>query len=550
VRAKNDVGAQRAEGGPVREAPTPSIVSRVRGCAPAAALAAVALIAYAPAFTNGFVWDDHGIVETNPDTRDLGALPRVLLSPDEFPPYYRPLNRASYLVDYQLFGMDPRGFHAVNVALHVATVLALYALGRRLFRSRGPAVVGALLLAIHPVHAEAVNFVAARNNILAALFTVVSFVLLIDAHERESRARSLASGAALFLGLLSKEPAVMVLPVMAAWLLFPRAFGRERRERLAWLVPHVVACGLYLVMRYVSLGGLAGASPPAAATASLGARLATNLYTVPRYLSLLVVPRDLSIFHAIPAALPVASLVAAWVLLLAALAYFVARPAPASTVGWLWFWLKLLPIANLVAIPTTSLVAERYFYLPGIGLWLVVADACRRAAGRVAWRPIAAIGGIAAAALVAATFVRSLDWHDDRALATSAIRAEPAAAEAHFNLGVVLKDAGDLAGARREWEVTLRLDPNHARALVQRGTASAVGGDLRSAEDDLTRAIAMEHDIALAHFNLARVYELTGRPARAADEYREFLELSRAPSDAPFVARAEERLATLRGPPR
>jgi hypothetical protein len=510
----------------------------------AAILVAAALLAYGSSLRNGFVWDDEAIVVTNPDTRDIGSLPRVVLSPDEFPPYYRPLTRASFLFDYQLFGMEPLGFHAVNVLIHVGAVIALWALGLRIFASRPPAFVAAFLLAVHPVNAEAVNFITGRNNSFATLFALVALVLLIDAARSRSWRLSIASGVAFFLGLLAKEPAIMVLPIMVAWLTLPRAFGREGRGSLALLAPHAAGCAAYAVMRYVALGGFAG-SMPARGGDGLFARILLNAYTVPRSLSLIVFPRNLAIFHPIPAAFPVAMLVVGWIAIAATSLYLLARPAPGSMFGLLWFGLNLLPIANIVAIPTTSLVSERYLYAPAIGLWLITADLCRRLAQRVSWRWVAAPCCVVALALLVTAWERTRDWHDDLALATSAVRAEPMSAEAHFNLGVVLKDAGDLGRARNEWEVTLRIDPSHARALVQRGTASAVTGDLHGAEDDLTRAIAIDRDISLAHFNLARVYELTNRRSKALQEYAEFLSSSRSPREAPFAARARERVAAL-----
>jgi len=515
-----------------------------RTAAAAVALAAVALVAYGPSLFNGFVWDDEAIIVTNPDTRDIGSLPRVVLSPDEFPPYYRPLTRASFLLDYQLFGMDPHGFHAINVLIHVGAVLALWALGLRLFETRGPAFLAALLLAVHPVNAEAVNFITGRNNALAALFALLAVVLLIDADRRKSWALSCASGTAFFLGLLAKEPAAVALPVMIAWLAFPRAFGRERRGNIVQLAPHAFACAAYAVMRYVALGGFVG-STQASGGGDLAARILLNGYTIPRFLSLTFFPRDLTIFHPIPAAFPVPLLVLGWAAIGAATFYVLARPAPASTFGLLWFALNLLPIANIVAIPSTTLIAERYLYAPAIGLWLIAAEISRRLARRVGWRPVMAACFVAGVALLVVAWARTRDWHDDFTLATNAVRAEPTSTEAHFNLGVVLKDRGDLHGARGEWDTTLRLDPTHARALVQRGTASAVAGDLHTAEDDLLRGIAIDRDIAIGHFNLARIYELTDRRSGAIREYSEFLSTSRSPREAPLVARARERVAAL-----
>jgi hypothetical protein len=130
-------------------------------------VAAAALAAHGGDVRNGFVWDDEPIVVESPVTRNVSRLGEALLTPDEVKPYYRPLNRASYLLDHRLAGLDPRWFHLVNVLVHAASALALYAVGRRLFARCGPALLAALLLAVHPIHVEAVAFVSARNDLLA-----------------------------------------------------------------------------------------------------------------------------------------------------------------------------------------------------------------------------------------------------------------------------------------------------------------------------------------------------------------------------------------------
>jgi protein O-mannosyl-transferase len=518
---------------------------------PAAALIAITITIYAQSLGNGFVWDDEQIIVSNPETRDLSALGTVLLSPDEFPPYYRPLNRASYLIDYHLFGMDARGFHAVSLLIHATTVLALYALGRCVFETRAPAFAAALLLAIHPVNVEAVEFISGRNNLLALLFAILSVTLLIHGRRRPSPGLAIASGVAFFLGMLSKESAFMALPFMAAWLAFPKIWGdsRDRQPRLAWLAPHAVALAIYLVARAVALGAVVGSAPSSVAGGGAGlvSRLVTNVYTVPRYLALVLFPRDLAIFHVVPSSWPVAALVIAWVLIGTTVAYFFVRPSTAATAGLIWFALSLVPIANLVPVPTTSLIAERYFYAPAVGLWLLVAEGLRRTALRIGWRATVAVAAVLAVALSVRTVQRARDWHDDLALATSAVRAEPAAPEAYYNLGVVLKDAGDLQGARREWGAALKLDASHARALTQLATADAVEGNLLSAETNLRRALALDPTIAIAHYNLGRIYDLGGQPMQAVAEYEAFLRHASGRVETAFVVRAQGRVAAIRG---
>ncbi|HEX9049692.1 MAG TPA: tetratricopeptide repeat protein [Anaeromyxobacter sp.] len=512
--------------------------------APWLALLLLVAAAHGGTLADGFVWDDAKIIVENPATRDLSRIGEVVLSPDQVRPYYRPLNRASYLVDHALFGMDARAFHAVNLLVHAASVLLLFALARRLLGATWTAFLAASLLAVHPIHGEAVAFVSARNSLLALAFALAALLLFVDATRTRSRALAWLSGGAFFLGLASKEQAAMVLPVAAAWLFLPGT-GAAWRGWRAWraLVPHVCALGVYLVLRSIALGAPVGAAP---AAQGLLARLAPDAWVMPRYLWLTLWPARLTIFHvASPPSgvLEILATAATWLAVAAAVAVLVRRPALASTVGLVWLAANLVPIANVVPLAATTPLAERFFHAPAVGIWLVVADAARRlAAGGGARRAIVlACSAVALVALAGRSAARTRDWHDDLALARAAVSAEPRAVGAWFDLGVALKNAGDLAGAERAWRAALSVDPRHAGTLTQLGTAAAVRGDYAQAETLLRAAIEADPELATAHLNLARVYDRTGRQAEALREYEAGLALIDRPEERQPAAVARVR---------
>ena len=507
---------------------------------PALLLVAVVVAVHGNAIQNGFVWDDKFIVVDNPDTRDLSRLPDVLLSPDEMKPYYRPLTRASFLVDYRVFGLNPRAYHLVNLVLHAAAVLLLYALGLRLFGARPPALVAALLLAVHPIHSEAVAFVSARNNIFALCFALLALLLFIDAAERRSQARAALSAVALLFAMLAKEPGLMALPVLALWLLVPALPGSKagpRRWRL--LLPHAAAVALYFGLRTAALGApvaSAGVLP------GLWTRLAQNYYVLPRYLLLALFPRDLGPYHEVPANyatlwwLPLI-----WTAIALTVVLVARRPSTAAVLGLLWLAMNLAPIVNIVPIPSTSM-AERFFYIPAAGLWLLVADLARRASARIGARAFAAVGVVAAVALGLRTSRRDRDWRDDVTLFRSAIAAEPASLTAHFNYGNALKDKGAFAEARQQWQAALAIDPQDPGTHAQLGTLAAVGGDYGAAERHYRIALRGDGSLSEAHLNLARICERSGRTQEAREHYLA------AALDPTFSEQARSRLQALAWP--
>jgi len=452
----------------------------------AVVVAVAALAVYAGTLTAGYVWDDEAIVVG--EQRGLAA---VLLSPDEVAPYYRPLARASFLLDRDVLGLDPRGSHAANVLLHAGCALLLFLLARGLFRAEAPALMAALLLAVHPIHAEAVAFVTARNNLLALFFCLGSLLLF-------RRGRDVLSAGATFLALCSKEQGAVAIPLITACALFPRAFTGEEVPR-SWrrLVPQGMALAAYLVLRTVALQG-------APAMDGFGAGILSSASGIATFLRLALWPADLTIFH--PQPVPSWGDLIPWLALGGLVGWLLRRPSPAARFGALWLLCGLLPLTNLIPIPSAT-VAERYVYAVLPGLWILVAEALSRVPKRIAW-PVAAI---VLTACSARTLSRTRDWKDDVTLARSAVAVDRGSAPARYNLGVALKDAGDLPGAEREWREALRLRPDDAQTLTQLGTAAAVRGDLVAAEALFRRALAIRPDLTMAAQNLAVICERTGR---------------------------------------
>ena len=527
------------------------MISPARRAALALAVAAAALAAHGGALANGFVWDDEAVVVGNPATRDLRALPRVLMSPDERPPYYRPLNRAAYLVDHAVFGMDPRGFHAVGLALHALASALLTLLALRLLGDAWASALAGLVLAVHPIACEAVSFVTARNNLFALAFSLAAWLAFARAVESRSRAWAALSGTAFLLGLFSKEPAAMLLPLLAGWMMLPDEVnplaGERFIRRVRWLLPHVAALAVYLVLRGIALSGAPVPVDPA--PPGITARVSALGWIVPTYLRLLVWPDALTVFH--PAvgphgALAWTSVAVAWTGLASVVAVQVRRPTMAGMLGMLWAALTLLPASGLVAIPASP-VAERFAYLPLAGVALVAGDLALRAV-----RPgLPRLALDVAAALVFALLAvrardRTRDWHDDVALFTSAARVNPASRDAWFDLGVAQKDAGDLAGARASWTSALRLVPRDAEAHSQLGTLEAVEGHDAAAEAHLRAALAERPELDQARYNLALILEREGRTAEAMAEYAAVaVRTSRADLATKAAARVRD-LAALR----
>ncbi|MEI6208109.1 MAG: tetratricopeptide repeat protein [Desulfuromonadales bacterium] len=516
-------------------------------------LAVATLLVYAVSFFNGFVLDDEIIIVNNPQTLSLRNVPDVLLAPDVVKPYYRPLNRATYLFDYQVAGLNPAWYHGVNIVIHLGNVLLLYLVCRRFLPDRNTALIVALLFAVHPANTEAVNFISARNTLLALFFSLASLLAFVNAREKQLR-WPLLSAMLFFCALLSKETGFMLIAVIALYCLIP--LPEEKDEQRSWpvrlspLAPFLFVTLVYFVMRSYSLQGIMGTTTPA--DENLVSRLAHNYYIIPQYIGLLLFPTDLTLFHNVPKGglLTYPWYFATWLALLAIIALMVRSRNRTALFGLAWFVINYAPIANIVPIPS-EIITERYLYLPAVGFFIAFGSLlswlCSRGGNKqLFWGGLTVV----VVACAASTVHRNLDWKNALSLFSSGARNNPGSPAAHYNLGTAFREVGDLVSARKEWEKTLTLDPNYADALAQMGTLSAIQGDMNKAEEYYIASLkappgVTDRDKAMAHYNLGKIYEKWSQPQRALLHYQEFI--AKVPiTYLEYKPDAEQRIARLR----
>ena len=493
-------------------------------------LAAATLLVYSVTLFNKFVQDDEVIIVNNPQTLSLRNVPEVMLAPDIIKPYYRPLSRATYLLDYRIAGMNPAWYHGVNVLIHLGNVILLYMVCIRLLPDKAAALVAALIFAVHPANSEAVNFISARNTLLALFFSLASFLAFLEARGMGKRL-PLLSALFFFCGLLSKETAFMLVGVIALCT-FVSLHGGEKRmrmpERIFFLLPYLVSTVLYFMMRYYSLQGIMGTPLPADGVFS---RLALNYHVIPQYLGLLLFPVDLTVFHKVPQGglLTPHWILPAWLSLLSAVGLVVRSRNRIALFGLAWIIINFAPISNIVPIPS-ALITERYMYMPAAGFFIVLGVLFSwihsRGKNKQALWGITAVVVMACAVL---TIQRNLNWKNDLALFSSGAKNDPMSTEAHYNLGTAYRESGDLQSARREWEKTLAIDPKYADALTQMGTLAAIQGDFPMAERYYLAALKAppgmsDPEKSMAYYNLGKIYEKQHKPSRALQQYRRFLE--------------------------
>ena len=392
-----------------------------------AVIALAVALSYANSLQGPFVIDDQAAIVQNEQIRVLSRLGDVLLPESESPVAGRPLVNLSFALNYAAGGLDVRGYHAVNIALHLACALLAFGLIRRtleLERLRrhfdGSAInlafAAALLWAVHPLNSEVVDYLTQRSESLMAAFYLSTMYAanraLTEPRKRAWQALAVVSCA---LGMLCKE-SMATAPVMV--VLYDRVFAFDSwrdavRNRLLLYVALAATCLIFVA---IILGGARSGVAGFSSGVSPWTYLLNQTMVIAHYLRLSFWPKGLVVFYGWPAPLTFGDVVPYAILILALIAVTIAALARAPAVGFLgaWFFLTLAPASSVVPV-ATEVGAERRMYLPLLALvMLTVAGAHAAWKHRPAIRtldlvPMLALVGVAGA-LAAATVARNREY--------------------------------------------------------------------------------------------------------------------------------------------
>lgn len=504
-------------------------------------LLAVVAAVYANSLRNEFLFDDlETIVELQAPggSGPFGPLLGLLSGRGA----YRPIRSASYALDYAVSGLEPWGYHLVNIALHAGSAVLVFLIARGLFDRVPAALLAALVFAVHPIQTDAVTYLSGRRDVLSGLFVLGGFYAFLR-YRGTGRPAFLALAILLYpLAFLSKESGIILPLLWAGYDIYRRlrehhpgggvggsvrailnsAWATAREGRRLYL-PLVVLAGGFAV--YVLLF-VRGTWQQSYHGGSLAMTLLTMSRVVLHYLGLLVFPLSLNAdysYNAFPVTTTWTDPRALFALLvMAGLAYgwliLVAR-RPLAAFGGAWFALALLPVSQIV--PHHELMAEHYLYVPSVGFALLIVGLLDPVLAEA--RPARVLYGAAGLVLVLLslrTVMRNTEWRDDLTLWRTTVQTAPQSARARNNLGAAYLRRGELILAQAELEAATRIKPDFSTAHGNLGKLHLDRGELASARNALETAIMLKPSEMIPRLWLGAVLLREGREAEAEAQFQ------------------------------
>ncbi|MEI6681618.1 MAG: tetratricopeptide repeat protein [Bacteroidota bacterium] len=489
----------------------------------------LAIVAFIPVFKAGFVnWDDGDYVTSAGAVKLLGNFRAILTTPVQG--NFHPLTMLSLALNFAVSGLDATSYHVVNLLLHLLNVLLVFYFAWLLTgKQRWTAFITALLFAIHPLHVESVAWVAERKDVLYTFFFLAALIRYLKYLEKRTLA-GLAAVVGLFILSLLSKPAAIIFPVV----LLAIDYYYNRLSKATAYVEKIPFLLLSLVFGILTLYGqsMTGAIRY---TALIPAhfKLFFGFYGTLMYLYKSIVPLNLCTFYpypAINAALPAIYYLSALAMIVVGVLFFIAfRKNRLVIFSGLFFIVNLALVLQFYPVGS-AVMADRYTYLPLIGLFLVAGHYFQRRVDRTSGRPALpamALLILVSVGLVILTYRQAATWENSAALWDQAIRAEPSS-KAYTNRGVLYQKAGQKDNALQMFTEAIKLNKAEKDALINRG-------DLYFADKNYSLAIA-DYNECLAVYpgeqqsiqNRGAAYAATGKTGLALEDMNLALKLNPA----------------------
>jgi Flp pilus assembly protein TadD len=511
-------------------------------------LAVMTLGIYAQVIGHQFITlDDDGYIKENAMVNRGVTLAGVAWAFTTFDQgNWHPLTWIAHMIDSQLFGMNAGGHLLVNALIHVANTLLVFWFLLRTTHARWPSALVGALFALHPLHVESVAWAAERKDTLSTFFGLLSLIAYTRYTEAPSIRRYAWTAIMLALGLLAKPMLVtwpFVMLLLDYWPL--RRFDLTSSEKVTTKVWPLLREKLPLFALVASSAVITSLAQSHGGTVRtfqefpIALRLTNALASYVKYVLVTFWPNDLAVYYPYTTAgTPAWQIICAAFLLIGitALCFFQRKIRPYLVVGWLWFLGTLVPVIGIVQVGGQTM-ADRYFYIPSIGLFIVIAFGLTDVARNWGVAPSLRTGTAIAVLLILATLTNAQihRWSDSFTLFKHTLAVTPPNLMIENNLGSALSRSGLHDEAAAHFEKALQIMPAHYEpllydALLNMGISRFYQNRLPEAIEYCQSALRVRPNAPKAHDLLGMALAMQGHGEAALDEMRHAAEL--APNDA------------------
>jgi len=460
-----------------------------------------------------------------------------------------PLTWISFMFDCQLFGPNPGWMHIINLLLHLANTLLLFAILKKITAAVWPSAFVAAAFALHPMHVESVAWIAERKDVLSTLFLLLTLTAYLSYVRHKSLFSYILAVMLFGLGILAK-PMLVTLPFILLLLDYwplnrfvsstVKTSGRQFRKSapapnkrsiinrlIIEKIPFFVLSAVSSVITFFvqqSSGAVADIN-----IFPLQSRVANAFLSYAKYIGKMFWPQDLAIFYPYDA-----RTIQSWQIVLCALLLIVVsvltirfgRKQKYLFVGWLWFVVTLIPVIGLIQSGSQAW-ADRYTYISYIGLFIMIAWGVPELLSKWPYRKIAI--GISMVVVLTALGIsagrQAIYWNNSSTLFLHALKVTSGNYVAHDCLGDDLREHGKTALAIEQFTKSLQIKPSYADAVNGIGMALYDEGDLKQAIEYFQKALQLKPDSPSAHNNLGFALQKQGKLNEAATHFTQAVQI-------------------------
>jgi len=461
---------------------------------------------------------------------------------------WHPLTSLSLMVDHDIYGLNAGGYHFTNLFFHLINTLLLFLLLNKMTGSFYRSFFVAALFGLHPMHVESVAWISARKDVLSAFFWLLTIWAYFSYAKHPGIKRYVLVVLIYILGLMSK-PMVVTLPFVLLLLdYWPLQRFPFRKNLITEKIPLFVLTVASSVVTFMvqKQDGAVGTLE----NYPLDVRIYNALISYVRYLEKTMLPLNLSVYYPHPGMWPAWQIIlaASMLILLSILIWKKSDRYPYLPVGWLWYLGTLLPVIGIVQVGSQSM-ADRYSYIPLIGIFLIIAwgvpDLFKRLPHK---KTILGFGAILTIIIV--TFLswqRCQLWGDSFALwndvlekynisSPDNIKKNHKIAFAYNFRGTVYTERGNYYKAIEDYNAALDINAEYEEALNNRAIAHGATGQNDLAFKDYEQALTIKPDYADAYYNRGLLYNKIGRYDMAISDFTSAIKFDPSMADA-FVSR-------------